>query len=121
MKSVWFMIAGCVVSWLVVSVTLARDVAGEVLLGMAAPLVIAVATIVLVERTHRRDPVQVTQLMIKAFAAKMVLVGAYVIIVVGVLSVQATPFIVSFTAYFIVLYVFELLCLRRVLSPAASH
>ena len=88
---------------------------------MAAPLVIGITTILLVERASRRGPAELTQLMIRAFVAKMVLVGAYVIVVMGVLSVQAAPFIISFTAYFIVVYVCEFLCLRRVLNPAASH
>ena len=113
------MTAGCVVSWLIVGIGFARDVAVEILFGMGAPLAITVATLVLVERTYRRDPRNVTSIMVRAFVAKMVLVGAYVAIVLGAMSVQATPFIISFTAYFIVLYLVEFLCLRRMMGVVA--
>ena len=113
------MTAGCVVSWLIVGIGFARDVAVEILLGMGAPLAIAVATLVLVERTYRRDPRNVTSMMVRAFVAKMVLVGAYVTVVLGAMSVQATPFIISFTTYFIMLYLIEFLCLRRMMGAVA--
>ena len=119
MKAVWYVTAGCVVSWLIVAIGFARDVAVEILLGMGAPLAIAVATLVLVERTYRRDPRNVTSMMVRAFIAKMVLIGAYVAIVLGAMSVQAAPFIISFTAYFIALYVIEFLCLRRMMGVVA--
>ena len=121
MTSVWYMTAGCVGSAAAVSMTFARGLAMEVLLGMAAPLVIAMTTIVLVERAYGRDPRQVTPLLVKAFVAKMVLVGAYVIVVVGVLSVEVVPFIMSFTAYFIALYLFEFVCLRRTFGLAVPR
>ena len=116
MKAVWYVIAGCVISWLIVGIGFARDVAVEILLGMGAPLAIAVATLVLVERAYRYDPRSVTPLMVQAFVAKMVLVGVYVAVVLGAMSVQATPFIISFTAYFIVLYFVEFLYLRRMMG-----
>ena len=119
MKAVWYVIAGCVVSWLVVGLGFARHVAVEILLGMGAPLAIAVATLVLVERAYRHDPRSVTPLMVQAFVAKMVLVGVYVAVVLGAMSVQATPFIISFTAYFIALYCVEFLYLRRMMGIVA--
>ena len=121
MTSVWYMAAGCVGSAIAVSVTFAREMAVEVLLGMAAPLAIAMTTLVLVERTYRHDPRQVTSILVKAFVAKMVLIAGYVIVVVGVLSVQVVPFIMSFTAYFIALYLFEFACLRRTFGLAAPR
>ena len=114
MKAVWYITAGCVASWLVVGIGLARDAAVEILLGMGAPLAITVATLVLIERTYKRDPRDVTSMLIRAFIVKMVLIGAYVATVLGVLSVQANPFIISFTSYFIGLHFVEFLCLRRI-------
>jgi hypothetical protein len=115
-KAVWYMVLGSVASWLIVGLGAARHAAVEILLGMLAPLAITATTLVLVERAIERDPRNVTQMMIKAFLSKMVLVGAYVAAVLGVLSVQPTAFIISFTAYFLVLYFFEFLCLRRVMG-----
>ena len=114
MKTVWYITIGCVVSWLLVSIGFLRESTVEILLGMIAPLAITIATLILVERANKRDPREVTPMMIKAFIAKIVLVGAYVAIVLGILSVQAKPFIASFTTYFLGLYFVEFLCLRRI-------
>jgi len=42
--------------------------------------------------------------------------GAYVGVALGVLSLRSMPFVVSFTSYFIALYVAEALCLRRLFA-----
>ena len=106
------MTVGSVATWVVAS-ALSPPTAVATLLGMAAPLAVTTSTLVLVERAHRRDPESVTPLMIKAFGAKLVFFGGYVGVMLGVLSVPAIPFVVSFTAYFVGLYLVEALCLRR--------
>jgi hypothetical protein len=95
----------------------------EVLLGMAGPLAAASVTWVAVERTYRSDPARVTPLMIAAFAAKMVFFGAYVAVMLAVLSLRPAPFVVSFTGYFIALYAVEAACLQRLFAGGmrASH
>jgi hypothetical protein len=85
----------------------------EVVLGVIVPVAVAVGSWMLVERTYRRAPAQLTSLMVGAFAAKMVLYGAYVGIVIGVLQVRPRPFVVSFTAAFIVSYAVEAFYMRR--------
>jgi hypothetical protein len=106
------MTVGSVAAWLVAS-ALAPPTAVATLLGMAAPLAVTTSTLWLIERAYRRDPRSVTPLMIKAFGAKLVFFGGYVGVMLGVLSVPATPFVVSFTAYLIGLYLIEALCLSR--------
>jgi hypothetical protein len=93
-----------------------RSSSAEVLLGMLAPLVAAGASWVLIERTFKRDPQRLTALMIGAFGAKMLFFGAYVVLMLLVIGLRPVPFIASFTAYFIALYLAEALLMRRLFA-----
>ena len=106
------MTVASVAAWAVAS-ALAPPTAVASLLGMAAPLAVTTSTLVLIERAYRRDLQSVTPLMIKAFGAKLVFFGGYLGVMLGVLSVPTIPFVVSFTAYLIGLYLIEALSLRR--------
>jgi hypothetical protein len=88
----------------------------EVLLGMLAPLVGAMGTWVLVVRTYPSRPHSLTPRMIAAFGAKLVFFGAYVTVMLKVLSLRPLPFVISFTAYFIGLLLAEALCLQRLFA-----
>jgi hypothetical protein len=88
----------------------------DLFLGMLAPAVVSVITSLMVERTYRRNPTQVTPLMMAAFVGKMVIFGAYVAIALKVLSVRPVPFVISFTSCFIALHLTEALCLRRLFA-----
>jgi hypothetical protein len=90
-----------------------RALGAEVLLGMLAPLGATAGSWVLIERTFRCDPQRLTALMIGAFGAKMLFFGAYVAVMLTIVGVQPVPFIVSFTGYFIALYLTEALLMRR--------
>src|SRR5215217_6389287 len=90
-----------------------RQSGADVLLGMLAPLAATAGSWVLVERTYRRDPQQLTAVMIGGFGAKMVFFGAYVAVMFTVVGVRTVPFIASFTGYFIALYLTEALLMRR--------
>jgi len=113
MKAAAWMIGTSVGSWLAAAALVDRAMRVDVLLGMLGPLAIVSATWVLMERAYARDPRQLTALMMKAFAAKMVLFGAYVAVMIGLLSRRPVPFVASFTAYFIALYLCEAILLRR--------
>jgi hypothetical protein len=123
MKPVAWMVAASLLSWLAVSALAGTASSVDVLLGMVGPLVVASATWVLAERTYRQDPARLTALMIQAFAGKLVFFGAYVTVMLKVLSLRPVPFVVSFTTYFIALHLTEALWLRRLFaggSPASS-
>jgi hypothetical protein len=87
-----------------------------VLLGMLAPLAATAVSWVLIERTFKRDPQRLTALMIGGFGAKMLFFGAYVGVMLTVVGVREVPFIVSFTGYFIALYLTEALLMRRLFA-----
>ena len=118
-KSALYMIAGCTLSLVAASVSV-PEAAAELFLGMLGPLVAAVTTTVLFERTYRRDPGELTPLMIKAFGAKMVLFGSYVGAVVTFTALSPIPFALSFCASFIALHLTEALVLRSLFAEAHS-
>ena len=120
MKPAWWMVGSGVLSWLAVSAIPGVESDVEVLLGMIAPLAGAVATWVLVVRTYASRPERLTPLMVAAFGGKLVFFGAYVTVMLGVLSLRPLPFVISFTTYFIVLHLFEALCLQRLFGSEAS-
>ena len=110
------MVAGSVASWLAAAAVVDRRTSIEVLCGMCAPLVAVSGTWFLVEWTYRRNPQGLTPLMGVAFVAKMVFFAAYVAVMLRLLELRPAPFMVSFTAYFIALYLMEALYLRRLFS-----
>jgi len=98
----------CIGSWALVSFMFPHA-AVEILLGMLGPLLLAIGTLILVERTYRKAPRKLTSLMTQAFFGKMLFYGGYVGVIVGFYSFQALPFAVSFSVYFIGLHLTEAL------------
>ena len=116
MKPVWWMVGGSVCAWVMVTALVGGRSWQESLFGMIGPLIMANVTWILAERTHTQRPERLTSLLIKAFAAKVVFFGVYVIAMLGMLSLRPVPFVVSFTGYFIALHLMEALLLRRLLA-----
>jgi hypothetical protein len=103
-----YIIASCIGSWALISLMFPQ-VTVEILLGMLSPLLSALGTLILVDRTYRKAPQKLTSLMTQAFMGKMLFYGVYVSVIVGFYSFQAVPFAVSFTLYFIGLHLTEAL------------
>ncbi len=99
---------------------LAPEAAAAAFLGMAAPLVVGLATIRLVERTVRADVTRLTARMAAAFAVKLVFYAVYVSVVIGLLRVDPVPFTLSFTFYFVGLQIAEALYFRTLLVNASA-
>jgi hypothetical protein len=99
-------------SWLVVS-AVDRTSNPELLLGMAGPLLAASASWVAVERMHAAAPERVMSVMLTAFVVKMMFFGVFVAAMLRGLELRRTPFVMSFTIYFIALYAMEALFLKR--------
>ena len=116
MKPVAWTIVVCIISWLAAAVVVDRRTSLEILGGMAGPLSAVSATWVLTLRVHKRRPEALMSLTMAAFAGKIMFFGAYVAIMLRVLSLRPAPFVVSFTIYFIGLYLTEALFLRRLIS-----
>ena len=116
MTPVWWMVGLSGLSWLVAAALLETQARIEVLYGMLGPLAMVSGSWVLMERTYRRVPQRLTAVMAAAFAGKLVFFGAYVAVMLRVVSLRPRTFVASFTGYFIALYLIEALCLRRLFA-----
>ena len=113
MREAAWMAGAAIGSWLAVSVAGGDRVNPESFFGMLGPLVAVCASWVTVKRTHQRAPERVMAVMTIWFALKFVYFGAYVVLVVWLLSLRTGPFIVAFVSYFIALYAMQAMFLRR--------
>lgn len=123
MTPVWWMVGLSGLSWLVAAALLDTQARIEVLYGMLGPLAMVSGSWVLMERAYRRSPQRLTAVMAAAFAGKVVFFGAYVAVMLRVLSLRPRTFVASFTGYFIALYLIEALYLRRLFAggPRATR
>jgi hypothetical protein len=112
LKPVAWMVAASGLSWLAAAAVASRENGLAIFFGMIGPLVVTTATGVMAERIYRRDPARLTSFMIAAFAGKMVFFGVYVAVMLKGLSVRPMPFVLSLTAYFVALHLWEALALR---------
>ena len=108
-----WMAGASIVSWLIASRVIGDEANPEVLYGMLAPLLVAVVSWVVVERTYRANPERLMRVMVEGLALKAVFFGAYVVGMLRVVGLRPVPFAVSFTSYFIALHVTEAVFLRR--------
>lgn len=88
----------------------------EIFLGMIAPLIIGVISILLLAIAHQKSPEQVNKIMIKMFAGKMVFYALYFIYIFTFYTFNPMPFILSFVGYFITLHISEALFLRSIFN-----
>ena len=113
MKLFWWMLSGSVLSAAILTVLLDANIRLEIWLGMLGPLVSALVSWLFMKRQYFRNPIGMTSLLIKAFAAKMVFFAGYVTVLLSIGLVQPIPFVVSFMAYFICLHAIEAAGLHR--------
>jgi len=118
MKAAVWMAAVSLAAWAAVALFVDHGTAADVLLGLLAPVAVAIVSWVVVERAHARAPERLTALMIKAFAAKMVVFGAYVAVMIGLLARRPGPFVAGFTVSFVGLYAWEAALMQRMMSRA---
>ena len=112
MKPLAWMGGVSLAAWLVVT-GVQRDANPEAFFGMVGPLLAACATWIAVERMHAAAPERVMSVMLTAFMAKMMFFGVYVAGMLRGLELRRTPFVVSFTVFFVALYAMEALFLKR--------
>ena len=113
MTPVAWMAGASMLSWLIASRAVGPGANPEVLYGMLAPLVVAVVSWIVIERTYRSNPERLMRVMVEGLAVKAFFFGAYVAGMLRVVGLRPVPFVVSFTSYFIALHVTEAVLLRR--------
>lgn len=116
MKPVAAMTAAGGASWFLTALVVDQQTGIEVLFGMLGPLAATTGTWVLAERIYRQRVEALTTVMATAFVAKIVFFGAYLAIMILLLRFRPVPFVVSFTSYFVGLYLMEALYLKRLFS-----
>lgn len=116
MKPIAYMAVAGVMSWLGTAAVVDRRTSIEVLFGLLGPLVAVSGTWVLVTWAYRERPGELTGLLAATFLLKMVFFGGYVAIMLRVARFRPIPFVISFTGYFIGLYLMEALYLKRLFS-----
>lgn len=124
MKLSGVLVAVCVTSCGLIATLVTPDAMSAAFMGMLAPLLVGIATIVMVERTTRNEPNALTARMTTAFLLKMLFYAGYVSVVLGVVTTTPVPFMVSFTVYFIALQITEALYFKTLFtrtSTAASN
>jgi hypothetical protein len=112
------MIAASVGSASAAVVLFGTALAREIVAGMIGPLIATSGTWLLVEQGYRRNPLSLTAVMFKGFAVKMLWFAAYVVFALKGLMLRPVPFVISFTTYFIALYLLEALWLQRMFAGA---
>jgi len=123
MKVVVWMGLVCAASWVAVAALGGGRLPTAVWVGAIGPLLSAAISWLLIERAARQ-PETLSRLLVTSFFAKMMFFAAYVVIALAVLHLDAVPFVVSFTCYFVGLHLTEALLLRRLTSasqPAARR
>ena len=117
MNALWWVIAMAVAAGVGASVSgLAWDDVRAMWLGIAAPVVIAGTSWTLTTRTWARDKAALLPLMLRAFAVKVLVVVAYVVVMLKVFDARPVPFVVSFIVTFLATHLAEALCLRRLMA-----
>jgi hypothetical protein len=116
-----WMVGASAASCLVLVVATGSTLMPELLLGLAGPLASAVVSWQLIERTQVSAPERLTSVLMTAFAVKALFFALYVVMVLGVAGLRPTPFILSFTGYYVGLHVVEAMFLKRLLADGASR
>jgi hypothetical protein len=120
MRQVGWMVGGTVAVLVALMAVLDRGTWSAVTAGVAGPLVAAVVTWLMVDRTFRRAPKQLTGFMAAGFVAKLVFFGGYVAIMLRPLALPPVPFMIGFTASMIVFYGLEALLMQRLFRASMS-
>ena len=96
------------------------EYSGEVVLGIAGPVVAAGTSWTMTTRTWAREHSALLPLMLRAFWVKALFFVAYVVVVMAGFGVALRPFVLSFTATFLAAHLAEAFELRRLMAPVLA-
>ena len=111
---VWLTATFSLISSVGIATVAVPSLALEVLLGMAAPVLVAIISSARMEQAYQQSPEHLTRLLFRAFACKMVIFASYVVFAIGVLSLKPIAFITCFTVYYLALHLAEAVQLQRI-------
>jgi hypothetical protein len=93
----------------------------EALVGLAGPVASANVSWLAMVKAQAAGSDRLMAVMVRAMAIKMVFFGAYVVGVFGLMAPRPVPFVASFTASFVGLYVIEAVFLKRLIEAGAGN
>ena len=107
-------------SWFIAALLVDRGTGIAILFGMLGPLIATTSSWAVAERIYRQRAEMLTRVMATAFAAKVLFFAVYTSAAILLLRLRPVPFVISFTSYFIGLYLMEALYLRRLFSERSQ-
>lgn len=96
--------------------TFVSSYSNEIFLGMIAPLLLSIVSILWYETSVKKSPQQLTNTLIKTFIARAVFFALYFILIFTYYDFEQIPFIISFTSFFMIFYVIEALFLQKLIK-----
>ena len=88
----------------------------EIFLGMVAPLLLSIVSILWSESSFKKSPQILTNTLIKTFIARAIFFALYFILIFTYYDFEQIPFIISFTSFFMIFYVIEALFLQKLIK-----
>ena len=85
----------------------------EIILGMLAPLLVSIISIIQINNLYKNDPQKITATITKSFLFKMIFFAIYFIIILSIYAFKPIPFVISFTGFFILFYIIEAVFLQK--------
>ena len=85
----------------------------EIFIGMIAPSLVTIFSIIWIKKVFKTDPEKITATMTKSFFIKMLLFALYFIIILSFYTFEPNPFVISFTGFFILFYIIEAMFLQK--------
>jgi hypothetical protein len=93
--------------------TIYNNYTSEIFLGMAAPLLLSIVSIMWSESSFKKSPQHLTNTLVKSFIVRAIFLAVYFILIFTYYDFEQIPFIISFTGFFIIFYVIEALFIQK--------
>jgi hypothetical protein len=116
MRAVVSMTGAGFLSWAGIAASVGGRANPEVLYGMLGPLVVVVASWLVVRRAYVANPAAVMGVLVTGMAIKLIFLATYAFVMLRVLDARPIPFVASFACYFIVLHHIEALFMKRLFT-----
>jgi len=120
MKFLWWMLAGSILTAIVLAFAVSAQTKLEIWFGMAGPLIAAVFSWIAMVRQHARNDRGMTRLLIQAFAVKLVFFAVYITVLLRSRCVRPIPFVICFAGFYLALHIVEAIGLGRMQTAEKS-
>jgi hypothetical protein len=88
----------------------------EIAFGVIGPVFVAAAAWAVMKRAYRASPQRLMTVMVVGFAAKILIFGAYLAVMLRVMALRPVPFAAALVGSLIALYCVDAFRLRKLFS-----